>query len=931
MHPNPVFGRTQELGRAVQVLERTRRVGQGGVILIEGEPGIGKTALLEAIAQRASTLQFVVGSGKAEQFESIAPMAPLYLALRSGPIPLLTHQEFAELAPLHDQQLWLVDRLTEMLEERALKSPLLVVVDDVQWVDRLSAFSLRIMPGRLAGSAVVWLFAARTHSGTPVEDIIPPSSSDVTVERIRLAPLPPAAIDELAFHHRGAPAKGRLRQLLRMASGYPFLAVALLEGYPVDNLPVAAEAATPLQLNETASRAEESLPQKLIDSVLRRLRMLPADALRLVQVASVLGRSSGVEDVTALMGVTPLSSLLPSLEAAVHAGILRDEGDRIEFRHDLFRQAVYEDMPRSIRRGLHQAAAKRFLAEGRGALDAAPHVLEYAKDGDADAVRILRHAASAVAEILPTVGVELIQHAFALLTSEDPMWLQTGTEAVAILARARRGRDAAVVADQLLATSILVDSAASLQVLVARALGETGYVRDMRARVDAALALDGVSERLRAELLALRALAFASEEEPADAALAGKLALEQAQRVYSLRATTDALQALGQASRNDGRNAEALEYFTQARQLEPATSPAEEIITLGVMDRYDASHDLLAAVRADNDDRRIRFAPAIAYAKMWHDYGLGLLDEMEAEARALLQLCDDLQEDVYRHEALIVLCRGAQLRGDLAAARAHLAAAASHRGRDDETWSMRLSMMEGWLAESDNDFVTAVNVSRRFLHPPRGGQHRWRWAAQWLMGAARIAVRGNDREFARDVAAMTNVLAERNPKVATVTGIAVYVDGLVRRDPTTLRRAVGMLRASPRPIVRAEASAGLGATELEVGQKDAGVAALDDAWDVFHGLGAHGEARRIQGLLQNAGVRRRQWSMAHPRPVEGWGALTEAELRVAQLVADGHTNRSAAIELTLSPHTVTTHLRSIFGKLSVSSRSQLTRAVMVQR
>jgi DNA-binding CsgD family transcriptional regulator len=77
-------------------------------------------------------------------------------------------------------------------------------------------------------------------------------------------------------------------------------------------------------------------------------------------------------------------------------------------------------------------------------------------------------------------------------------------------------------------------------------------------------------------------------------------------------------------------------------------------------------------------------------------------------------------------------------------------------------------------------------------------------------------------------------------------------------------------------------------------------------------------------------MRRCRWTSAKLRPLEGWYALTETEERVALLIADGHTNRSAAERLVLSPNTVATHLRSIFGKLAVTSRSQLTRVVMNQ-
>jgi DNA-binding CsgD family transcriptional regulator len=84
----------------------------------------------------------------------------------------------------------------------------------------------------------------------------------------------------------------------------------------------------------------------------------------------------------------------------------------------------------------------------------------------------------------------------------------------------------------------------------------------------------------------------------------------------------------------------------------------------------------------------------------------------------------------------------------------------------------------------------------------------------------------------------------------------------------------------------------------------------------------------VQAVLQAAGVRRRRWSAVPTRPESGWEALTPMERKVALLVADGHTNRSAAEELVLSASTVGTHLRNVFSKLDVNSRVQLTRLVL---
>lgn len=136
-------GRAAELDVALAVLRRTGQTGQGAMIVVSGAGGIGKSALLTEICGQAARHGYGVGTGKAEESDQIAAMAPLLSALRSGREPLLSHQAFAALAPIRDQQLWLVDHLVDELETRALSGPVLVCVDDFQWADHSSAFAFR--------------------------------------------------------------------------------------------------------------------------------------------------------------------------------------------------------------------------------------------------------------------------------------------------------------------------------------------------------------------------------------------------------------------------------------------------------------------------------------------------------------------------------------------------------------------------------------------------------------------------------------------------------------------------------------------------------------------------------------------------------------------------------------------------------------------
>ena len=111
---------------------------------------------------------------------------------------------------------------------------------------------------------------------------------------------------------------------------------------------------------------------------------------------------------------------------------------------------------------------------------------------------------------------------------------------------------------------------------------------------------------------------------------------------------------------------------------------------------------------------------------------------------------------------------------------------------------------------------------------------------------------------------------------------------------------------------------------LQAGELTGGKGRLDQAWAIYDETGAHQARAGVQREMRAAGLRRAWWPGALPRQASGWAALTKAEVRVARLIAEGHTNKSAAAQLGVSPNTVGAHLRMVFGKLGVRSRVQLT-------
>jgi DNA-binding CsgD family transcriptional regulator len=187
----------------------------------------------------------------------------------------------------------------------------------------------------------------------------------------------------------------------------------------------------------------------------------------------------------------------------------------------------------------------------------------------------------------------------------------------------------------------------------------------------------------------------------------------------------------------------------------------------------------------------------------------------------------------------------------------------------------------------------------------------------------RMALAVGDRELAESAVADANRRAELSPGVRSLAAAAAHASGLLNEDTGELSEAVSLFKPTPRSLALAAAYEDLGLAHPQHGTADSGIDALTQALVLFARAGATRDAARLRGRLRELGIRRRVATAE--KPSKGWAAMTKAELAVAELVADGLTNREIGERLFVSPHTVSTHLRQVFAKLEVKSRVDLTR------
>jgi DNA-binding CsgD family transcriptional regulator len=900
IRPN-LLGRSDEVAEVLLILRRTARRGRGAVVVVTGEAGIGKSALVRTITPEAVRMGFTVGVGKAEEIGQIAPAAPLLLALRSGARPVLSPKAFADLGQVADQPLWLVDRIAASLEDLLTRGPLLLVVDDYHWADRLTRLAVRLLIDRLVGLPVVWLLAARGSADAVEAELDVPDGS-TTVHRLTLGRLADAVIQTLATEALGAAPAPTVRDHLRGAGGNPLVALQYLAG-------------------ASGASSSPALPDSLIAAVRARLRLLGPDTRRLIELIAVWGRPATRSEVIEMTPDLPSTAVLAAVSEARAADLLDEQAEVLALRHDLVRDAVYLDIPPTVRAATHRRCGEYLLAT-RDALAAAPHMAAAATLGDVAAIEVLRRAAEQSVAPLPDTAAELIKQAFALVPLTEPSWLDVGEQCAAILARVQRSRESLEVVDSLLARITDAETRARLQVTAAQALWLTGSLTEVLRRVDGALDRP-VSAVTRTRLLASRALATTRVGSAETAGASARLVLDEARTLGDASAEQVALQALGEVARNELRHDDALAHFRDLRAGAGTNYLGYEVASLRLLDRFDEAADTIAAASDDVDAAQVAHLPAVLEARMWQDFMLGRLDDARSEALTLDRVSRTLEVSISGLEATMVLTLTAILSSDLTQARRVLRAAEPDDRTDPIVRTPRVTLLRSLITGLVGRPAEAVALVRPVMAVAERSHAYFPRLPEWMRVHTGLALAAGDTDFARQSAERARRAADRNPGVASLEGIAQQTRGLVEGDAALLRDAVAVLEDSPRPLLLGGALLDLGGALLDRGERDAARPHLQRASAIFDDHGAVLLSARSDALLTASGDPRATPRTRSRRPEHGWDALTPAERRVTALISGGLSNQRAARQLDISANTVATHLRSVFAKLEVTSRVQL--------
>jgi DNA-binding CsgD family transcriptional regulator len=932
--PVPFSGRDAQMAALSEQLDRASS-GVGTVVLVEGDAGMGKTRLLDEAALVARRHGFRVGTCAADPGDSMVELATLMVALFDGPEPILDRAELPDLHALPEQRYWLLQDLQGLLERASLQTPLLMCLDDLQWADAGTAAALRSLPDRLATVPIAWILAFRPGSGSRQL----PSAVDHLLrngaEKMVLGPLGDTAIRQVTAGVLQAEPGGDLLRMAERAGGNPFFLVELLSGLAEEQL-VRIEAGR-------AELVEARLPRRVGDNMRRRLDQMPELAHQVAAVATALGRRFSLDDLAAMLDCPP-SALLGPVEEVLHAGLFVESGALLTFRHDLLLEAVRASLPLPVSRALDRQAATVLIARGAMPLEVAARLAASAEPGDEIAITTLSQAAHALDATNPEAAADLSRRALDLASRDHPLRRALVAQTAVRLHAAGRGEEAKTFADTALRQALPPEEEADFRLIIAAMFAISPDIRADSCRKG--LALPGISVYLRSLLSAnlFHNLVTAGRVDEARAVLpeireavdksddaSSRFVLDLADSglVYADGGFAQALELVESAQRSGrvaadepGLSQQYWRILQARRQL--TTQWLCDVLT--VLDRNDESLQIsIESIAAAQNERQA--------------WAMGIFET--GRARQLIQMgrvtdaaaaLGELFTPEMAHQVVSVLDaagvtalgRVAIHTGDRNLARQAAEIAQVMLAQDAPSVRRHAAWLLALQAMADGDPLRA-----RECLCVLGDKERMSVLPLFPMDLTdevqliRIAVAADDTELAEHAVGTARRRSQLNRDVRSLEAAAAHATGLLYHDEKDLAAAVELLEKGPRLLALASALEDLGGVAIDNGGTSRGISAFNRALAFYAGAGARWDAGRVRQRLRSLGVRRRL--VPAQRPNAGWAAMTDSELAVARLVAQGLTNREVAERLFVSPHTVSGHLRHVFMKLQVNSRVDLAR------
>ena len=764
--------------------------------------------------------------------------------------------------------------------------------------------------------AVLWVLTARTGAGGPAvqETLSMLQRTGATV--VQVGAMSGDAVADMVCDVVRASADESLLTLAAKAHGNPFLVGELVGGLGEEG-----------RLSVSRGRAVaagEGLPRRLGATMQQRLDLLSSSAGEVVRVAAALPDRFSAGLLATMLDCQP-TSLISALGEAVRADLLVDDGEQLRFRHDLLREATRQSIPQSLRRAMERQSASVMLGMGADPTEVATQLARSAEPGDMEAVSALRDAAKSVGHSDAGAAADLSKRALELLPAQNPDRGLLVAETVELLNRARRYEDAEGLAVAALSDAASPDDEAEIRL---RLPTFTKHSTRRRAEENRrALGLSEISEVTRVRHQAMLAYNLmlddyhgqhraAADEAAAAAASIGDpeskivtdltLACYDCADGYTGRALAqlERLAALARSGELTAAHLLAANYYANLLavigRLDDAAAEAAAGTARARRERNPMAVDIWATIDAMLHVAAGRLSAARAAAESLpppQPTGATELDMVRVVVLAEVAVHTDdrnlLQQMVtHAHDAYPT---GAAM---IRRAAAHVLALAAWQ-RDDVHDAMR------WLGGD----ITLFG-------PPLTPQ-----VLDQVILSARVASAAGDAGLRARVLHATEALVREQPTFPLFTGVAGYARGLLERDAATLVAAGLVLEPLSRPLLYAAASEDAGGELARADRGDEAIDHLNAAFDTYMRHEALADARRVGRELRRFGVERR--IAGQQRAKSGWDSLTDSELKVVNLIAQGATNRDVATQLHLSPHTVKTHVHNAFAKLGITSRAQL--------